>query len=366
MGIAEVRKRIDQIDRELSGLMNSRMELALMAKRLKQSPAKEISGKESDSLACGDAERESEVIRNAEASARGVMPKEFSARIFREIIEESKRLQEKSNALAGFQGEHGAYSEMALQKFSKDAIGIPCREFNDVFSRVKGGELDFGIVPIENSIEGHVDQATDLLMSSGLFIVGEVLMPIHHCLLTLPETDYRDVKAVFSHPQALGQCRAFLERNKLEARPYYDTAGAAMMLLREKPRATAVIASRLCAEIYGMEVLKENIEENDGNTTRFLIIAREMQKEQGDKCTVTFALSHKAGALVSILRDFSDAGINLTKIESRPLRNEPNSYGFIMEFLGSGKDEKILGAMEKAKQHTGWIKLLGCYRGAKK
>jgi prephenate dehydratase/chorismate mutase/prephenate dehydratase len=251
---------------------------------------------------------------------------------------------------------------VAIRALDRLWVPMPCAEFTEVFSGVKNGQLDFGVVPVENSLGGAVAQVNDLLVETELKIVGEIKVPIHHCLLTLPETDHREIKVVYSHPQALSQCRGFISRNKLEARPYYDTAGAAMMISNERPAAAAAIASKLCADIYGLEVLKENIEDHESNLTRFLVLSREKSKEKGSKCSIVFSTVHKSGALFRVLKVFSDGGINLTRIESRPIVKDPGKFGFLLDFQGSDEDGKVIDALEKVKKETSMYKFLGCYK----
>jgi len=236
MDLKETRKNIDKIDSELLKLVSKRMELALRAKKLRNGAEGngnvENVGNGTVSTT-SDEERENEIISNARKQSIGLVAPEFSEKLFRELIDEAKRVQGKNLKLIGFQGEHGAFGEIAVNETGNGAVPIPCLEFADVFEAVENGQLDSGIVPIENSLEGSVNAVNDLLIETDLQIVGEMNIPIHHCLLALPETDYREVKVVYSHPQALGQCRNFLLRNKFEARPYYDTAGAAAMLAND-------------------------------------------------------------------------------------------------------------------------------------
>jgi prephenate dehydratase/chorismate mutase/prephenate dehydratase len=351
MNLEELRERLDLLDSEFIKLLNARMELALRTRKLKAGPA--------------DAAREKEVLEKARKSSVGLARPEFVERLFSEIIAESRKMQEANPVLFGFQGEHGAYGEMAAGSFSRSAVPISCREFADVFSAVEKGQLDFGMVPVENSLEGAVTQVNDLLVDTPLQAVGEVYVPVHHCLLALPETDYRDIRVVYSHPQALAQCRGFISRNRLEPRPFYDTAGAAMMLSNDRPEAAAAIASRLCAKLYGLEVLKENIEDHESNTTRFLVLSRERAGTNGNKCSIIFSTSHRAGALFSVLKVFSDAGINLTRIESRPVRNEPKKFAFLLDFQGNDADPKVASALQKVKADATMFKMLGCYGEAK-
>ncbi|HSB46757.1 MAG TPA: prephenate dehydratase [Candidatus Bilamarchaeum sp.] len=352
MELEELRRKIDGIDSDILKLLNKRMEFALRTRKMK-------SGVE-------DPAREKLVLDSARKHSRGLVRPEFSERIFSDIIAESRALQEKGPRLIGFQGEHGAYSEVAVRSYDKSAVPIPCPEFIDVFEGVGKGQLDCGIVPVENSLEGAVTQVNDLLVDTDLRIAGEVRVPVHHCLLALPETDYRDIKVVYSHPQALAQCRGFVSRNKLEPRPYYDTAGAAMMLSAERPKAAAAIASRLCADIYDLEVLKENIEDHESNTTRFVVLTREKAAGNGNKCSIIFSTAHRAGALYNALKVFSDAGINLTRIESRPIRKDPGKFAFLLDFQGSDTDPKVKAALEEMKKETAMFKFLGCYMEAEK
>jgi prephenate dehydratase/chorismate mutase len=351
MELEEARKKIDLIDSGIIKMLSERMELALRAGKLKDQ--------------IFDPEREKKVIANVISRSHGVLRAGFSEKLFRDIIAESKHLQERGLTLMGFQGEHGAFGEVASNQFNRDMIPIPCREFVDVFNGVANNQIDLGIVPVENSLEGAVTQVNDLLIESDLKIVGEVRIPISHCLLTLPDTDYREIKVVYSHPQALAQCRGFLQRNNLEPRPYYDTAGAAKMLSRDMPKASAAIANRLCAELYNLQVIKENIEDHASNTTRFVVLSNKSNPDGGNKCSLIFATEHRAGKLFNILKLFADAEINLTRIESRPLRSEPGNYAFLLDFQGNDRDEKIINLLEMVKQKTILYKFLGSYEEAK-
>lgn len=347
MNLSQIRKQIDSVDRELLMIINRRMELVVRAGKLKQDVT--------------DPEREAAVLSQVIDQSRGLVSPEFSSGLFKQIMSQAKLLQEGRSQLIGFQGEHGAFSEIAVRAFSKKAIALPHNSFSEVFEGVQSGILDYGVVPVENSLGGAVTQVDDLLIDTDLFIVGEIAMPIHQCLLTLPESDYRDIRVVYSHPQALSQCRGFLARNKLEARAYYDTAGSALMLSKDKPVASAVIASKLCAELYNLEVVKENIEDENTNTTRFVVLSKNPSESAGDKCTISFSTAHKPGALLHILKLFSDAGVNLTRIESRPSPKSPGSYAFLVDFVGSSQDQKIQESLKLVEKETSRFRLLGCY-----
>jgi prephenate dehydratase/chorismate mutase/prephenate dehydratase len=334
-------------DFEILKLLRKRMELSLKALKF-------------DDSFC-EADNELEIRENIKKYS-GIINTDFAENLYREIIFECNRLKERKLILTGFQGEHGAYGELASKKFSSSFIPMPCREFFDVFEGVIQGHLDYGIVPVENSIEGPVNQVNDLLINTDIYITGEVNVPVNHCLLALPDTEPGEIKVVYSHPQALGQCREFINSNRFEAIAFYDTAGAAMMLSEKRPKASGAIASILCKDLYNLKIIKEAIQDNKNNSTRFFVLSREKNKEEGNKCSVVFSTKHRAGELFSVLKIFSDNNINLTRIESRPVRENPEHHAFLIDFYGSIFDEKIVNILEKIKNETIMFKFLGCYK----
>jgi len=350
MDVDAGRKMIDSIDGRIMALLKERMELAVRIGRLK--------------TAAYEPERERQVIGNVCGRSGILVSPGFSESLFRRIMEESIRLQNEGLRLIGFQGEHGAYSEMAALAHDPLAIPISFRDFRDVFQEVASGRVDLGIVPVENSLEGAVTEVNDLLADTGLCIVGEVVLPVRHCLLVRSGTDHRDIRAVCSHPQALAQCRDFISARKLEARPFYDTAGASKMLSEEKHEGMAAIAGALCAGLYNLEIVEENIGDSKANATRFLILATQPSGAPGDKCSIVFTIPHEAGALSSVMTIFSDGAINLTRIESRPLRDHLGRYRFFLDFQGSVEDEAVKEALQHVKEKTRAYKFLGCHKGA--
>jgi prephenate dehydratase/chorismate mutase len=350
MDLDSARKQIDAIDGEIVALLEERMELALRTGKLKQN--------------ISEPGREQRVIENVRRRSRGVMEPDFAEGLYRKVIAESARLQGMGLTLAGFQGERGAYSEAAALAWDPMAAPIPCKDFPLVFADVAAGHLDFGIVPVENSLEGAVTEVNDLLAETELKIAGEVTLPIRHCLLALPGADHRDLRVVYSHPQALAQCRGFIGRHKLEARPFYDTAGASKMLSRERIRSAGVIAGSPSAALYGLEVVSEGIGDHESNSTRFIVLSRTGATSPGDKCSLLFSLIHEAGALSSVMNIFSGAGLNLTRIESRPLKSLPGSYRFFLDFEGSHEDERVIRALQEVEKRTETYSFLGCYKGA--
>jgi prephenate dehydratase len=273
-----------------------------------------------------------------------------------------------------FQGERGAYSEMAaLQYFSKATL-VPKKSFAEAFAAVeKEKEADVAVIPVENSIEGSVGEVYDLLLDTRLAAVGEVYQRVRHCLIANRGVAIKDVKVVHSHPQALGQCRAYLQRKKLDAMPAYDTAGSVRMIKDAKSRDAAAIASRRAAELYGMEILDEGIEDRKNNYTRFLVMSPAAAKKKQPKSSsgshyyktsIIFSVKHVPGALFGILEEFAAGQLNLTKIESRPTKETPWEYNFYVDFEGHATDAPVKKALDAVRERTSYLKVLGSYKKA--
>jgi prephenate dehydratase/chorismate mutase len=347
MNLDDIRRKIDKIDRELLVLLQERMGLAIQSKKFKAKVA--------------DPKREEVVLARAERMNLALVEGSFARQLLRTIIEESKRLQEEDRQMVAFQGEHGAYGEVASRQLVPDGAFIPCLEFVDVFRGVTQERFELGVVPVENSLEGAVTQVNDLLTTTDLKVVGEVKVPVNHCLLAPHETSLEEIRVVYSHPQALAQCNRFLLTNKMEPRPYYDTAGAAKMLARENPRAAAAIASALCAELYDLEIVRTGIEDGAANHTRFLLLSRQAYPGPGDKTSIIFATAHEAGQLFNVLRLFAEAEINLTRIASMPLRSDPGNYSFFLDFEGDIDTPPADDVMRRLEKMAIPIKCLGSY-----
>jgi prephenate dehydratase len=265
-----------------------------------------------------------------------------------------------------FQGEHGAYSEEAARQFfGADVETVPKLAFGDILESIRLGQADHGVLPIENSVAGSINTAYDLLLESDLTIEGEVFVRVRHCLLANAGTTAEAVRQVRSHPQALAQCERYLDARGWQAETAYDTAGAAKDLAACPEPGVAVIASRLAAEIYGLQVLDSGIEDYPFNYTRFFVLGNVTPAPaERNKTSLVLALRHKPGALYACLGEFANRGINLTKLESRPRRNRPWEYVFYLDFEGHATDapcrEALLGMLELAT----FVKVLGSYPAA--
>lgn len=264
-----------------------------------------------------------------------------------------------------YQGVRGAYSEAALlEHFGPEAEAAGFAFSEQVFDAVEEGRVDAGFVPVENSIAGSVGVNNDLLLERKIYAIAESYLPIMHCLLGLPGERLEDVKTVRSHPIALAQCRDFLNARGLSAVPEYDTAGSAELVAARKTPGEAAIASRRCAQAYGLTVLAEGIQSAAVNITRFLAFVREDKvpaRLEREKTSLAFSVHHQPGALLECLQVFADHAINLTKLESRPIPSDPFEYSFFTDFLGGSEDPAAKTALAELDRRARRVKVLGSY-----
>jgi chorismate mutase/prephenate dehydratase len=213
-----------------------------------------------------------------------------------------------------------------------------------------------------NSLEGSISRVYDLLLNSSLKVCGELELRIVHCLIANHEASLDTIKRIYSHPQALGQCQAFLRHLNCELVPTYDTAGSVKFIKEQGVIDGAAVASARAAEIYGMKILAREIEDNPNNFTRFFILAKHDSPPMGkDKTSVVFSVKHKPGALYGAIKEFSDSKINLTKIESRPTRQKAWEYNFYLDFEGHHQDKMVKDTLDKLERHALFLKVLGSY-----
>jgi chorismate mutase / prephenate dehydratase len=275
---------------------------------------------------------------------------------------------EHQNVRVAFQGVKGAYSEdAAFTYFGEGVETMPCQEFADLLEAVDRGRATHGVLPVENSIEGSVTLANDLLLDSDLTVIGEILLPIRHCLIGQPDAELKDIRKVYSHPQALGQSRNFLsEHPEWEKIPSFDTAGSVLMVKQRGLREEAAVASRRAAEQYGMKVLKEGIQNSNKNCTRFFVLEKEPKSENaGDKTALAFTTKHVPGALYKCLGAFAEHGVNITKLESRPRRERPWEYVFFVDIEGSVNEVNVSKALIDLVRKASFVKVFGSFPKAK-
>ncbi len=355
MNLEDLRRKIDAIDARIVELIAERIRVAEAIGQGKKDQRKLVE----------DREREGKVLENVKNLARNKnVSQDDVENIYRQIIVASKRIQGLEVA---FQGEVGAYSEEAAFRFFGSSIEIrPSETLEDVFKIVESEEVQFGVVPIENSLEGSISRVYDLLLDSALKVYGEIGLRVIHCLIASPGTQIESIKKVYSHPQALGQCQAFLKHLDCELIPTYDTAGSVKMIKEKGITDGGAIASARAAEIYGMKIITREIQDNPNNFTRFFILSKQDSPPSGnDKTSIVFSTKHRPGALHEALEEFAIRNINLTKIESRPTRQKPWEYNFYLDFEGHREDKASKGLLENLEKTSLFVKVLGSYPKAR-
>ncbi len=264
-----------------------------------------------------------------------------------------------------FQGEPGAYSEEAIYEHypNQSVTSLPCSSFRLVFEAVSQHACDYGFVPIENSLAGSIYQVYDLLSKNQLWIVGEHYLRVCHCLIANPGTQLNQIHKVISHPQALMQCESYISRHPgMEAEQVYDTAGSVKMLKENGQSGWAAIASKRAAQLYGMDILEEGIEDDPANFTRFFIISRKQIKpEKAAKTSIVYTMKNEPGSLFKTMSVFALRGIDLTKIDSRPLVGKPWEYLFYLDFKGAIDDPVVEHALNNLREFTATLRVFGSY-----
>jgi len=264
-----------------------------------------------------------------------------------------------------FQGERGAYSEAAARSFfGKEIETVPNTTFAEVLENTSLDKTDYSILPVENSLEGSVGESYDLLYSTSLNATGEIYHRIEHCLIANGKLD--EIDTVYSHPQALGQCRKFIESHNMKTIPTYDTAGSVKIVKELNKNSYASIASKTASNIYNIPIIAKNIANNQNNYTRFLILSKKTMDETGnDKTSIIFSIKHEPGSLYRIIENFYKSNVNLTKIESRPTKENAWEYNFYVDFEGHEKSPQISKILDKIRQETLFMKILGSYPSTK-
>jgi prephenate dehydratase len=276
-----------------------------------------------------------------------------------------KNLPKEVAMKVAFQGEPGAYSEEASMGYFVAPETVPCETFEEIFTSVSSGKCEFGLIPIENSLAGSIHQNYDLLLQNQLYIVGETFLRVRHCLIGFPGVTKLEIRKVFSHPQALSQCAGYLRSMGVKSEPTYDTAGSVKLLKALGDHTFAAIASHKAAEIHGMQIIQEGIEDNPENYTRFLAIAPSAVTPTGEaKTSIVFILKNQPGALFKALSVFALREIDLTKIESRPLAGKPWEYLFYIDFIGAVNEKRVKKALDHLGEYALMLRVFGSYARA--
>ncbi len=342
------REQIDHLDDELLKLVNQRAALAQQIGHLKE-----------DGVVLRP-EREAQVLQRLQSGNRGPLSNAAIAALFTEVMSQCRALE--APLPVAYLGPEGTFSELAtLKRFGSAVQGQPCATIDDVFRAVESGAVHYGMVPVENSTEGAIGRTLDLLMQSTLQVCGEMMLAIHQCLLAR-HCEPSAIKAVYSHPQSLGQCQGWLNVHLPHAAliPVASNAEAAR-LAAENPH-SAAIAGKQAAANFGLSVCVENIEDDARNTTRFLVLGNQQVAPSGnDKTSLVLSAANRPGAVHDLLVPLAKYGVSMTKLESRPSRSGLWEYVFYMDIEGHQADVKVAAALAELKQVAAFVKILGSY-----
>jgi chorismate mutase / prephenate dehydratase len=350
--LKQCREQIDRIDDELLRLFNERARLA-----------QEIGHAKGDSAVLRP-EREAQVLRRMGETNPGPLPAASVTRLFTEVMSNCRALEAPISV--AYLGPEGTFSEQAtIKRFGNAVHGEPCASIDDIFRTVEGGSALYGVVPVENSSEGAVGRTLDLLLQSPLKVCGEVMLPVHQCLMS-HQTDRALIKRVYSHPQSLGQCQGWLNANLPHAERIAEASNAeAARLASTHMHDGAAIAGVQAAKNYGVPVLEENIEDDSRNTTRFLVIGdQEVAPSGRDKTSLVMSATNRPGAVHDLLVPLAKHGVSMTRLESRPARSGLWEYVFFADVEGHQQDEKVAAALAELKQAAAFLKVLGSYPAA--
>ncbi len=358
--LVKIRAEIDEIDQQILTLINARADCAMRVAEVKQAQM----------VSTGEVpvyyrpEREAQVLARVMELNKGPLPKEEVARIFREIMSGCLALERP--LAVGYLGPLGTFTEVAALKHFGHAVDTrPLTTISDVFRDVDAGNLDYGVVPIENSTEGMVTHTLECFLDSPLCICGEVEMRIHQALMVKPGVPIDSVKTVCSHQQSLAQCRLWLDANLPSAiRQSVSSNAEAARLVSESMTSDglAAVAGERAAETYGLETIAGSIEDRPDNTTRFLVIGKQSTESSGiDKTSVIVAVKNQPGALYRLLEPFERHGIDMTRLESRPSHSGIWSYRFFIDFKGHIDDTTVQVFLDDIRAHSAELKILGSY-----
>ncbi len=378
-----LRKEIDCIDKELIKLFEKRMEKVLRIAKYKYENnfpilniyrEEQVLSKNTNYLKNKYFQKSAQEFLNSIMSISRSIQKD---QLRNYINKNDKKEHETKNTIykskeneyiAGFQGVPGSFSEQALiEYFGEDAKTKNLNEFEDVFKALKNDKIDYGVLPIENSSTGGISETYDLLRKYGLYIIGEKCLKVDHNLLVIKGTKIEDIKEVYSHPQAFQQSREFFRTHaKWRLIPYSNTAISAKFIKNENSKTKAAVSSKKAAQLYDLDILKSNINFNQSNYTRFIVIGKNLEiSNDCNKISILFSILHKPGTLFNILKYFAENNLNMTKIESRPIVDKSWEYFFYIDFEGCLKDEVVKETIKLIEKDSIYFKLLGNYKSHK-
>lgn len=349
--LAELRSEIDRVDDELLRLLNARATLVGRVAQLK----------ERMQVPFYVPSRERQIIERLMAANPGPFPTQSIRGVFQEIF--SACLSLERTVRVAYLGPEGTFTHLAAKRqFGLSARTLPTGTIADVFREVEGGAADFGVVPVENSTEGVVNHTLDTFVDSDLKVSAEIILPVSHSLVGRAGLELAQIERVYSHPQALAQCRRWLSTNLPRAALVESSSTSDAARRAAEDSHGAAVASEMAARLHQLEILRQRIEDVTGNVTRFLVIGRQQAEPTGrDKTSILFTTRDAPGSLHRVLGAFADRGLNLTRIESRPSRRRPWEYVFFADLEGHQRDAGVAEALDAVRGHCEQLKVLGSY-----
>jgi chorismate mutase / prephenate dehydratase len=368
--LESLRQKINETDKELVGLFIERM--ALVTKVGNYKAAK--------NLKIYDPVREKEIIERFVSGVKDDFNIKYVEQFLENLMFLSRRAQgdimgrkqetikfvsSNEPRIIGYQGVSGCYSyQVGLEYFGEEVETLSCRSFRDVFEALAKGKIQYGVLPIENSTSGSINDVYDLLREYEFHIVGEKCLQVEHRLLGVEGAELSDIREVYSHQQGLIQCsRYLLGHPEWKQMPYFDTAGSAEYVAQEGLKSKACIAGEKAASVYGLSVISQNIQDNKNNSTRFVVISKEkVENEKADKVSLILSVPHRPGTLYGILKHFAEGNCNLMKIESRPLEGKAWEYFFYIDFGGDVNEKGTRDILARIEKESSYFRLLGNYK----
>ncbi len=349
MSLNKLRQKIDKVDQNIINLLNQRTEITLQIGQLKKNEGK--------SIYCPDRERE--ILKKIVLLNKGPIKPPALEAIYREIMSSSLSLEK--NLKIAFLGPKATFThQAALKRFGSQLEYLSCDSIADVFTEVEKENADYGVVPIENTIEGAVNHTLDMFMDSYLKICAQIILGISHNLLALCSPE--KIKRVYSNPMVFGQCRVWLQKNLANAELIEVPSTTRASQIAAKEKNSSAIASVLAAKIYGLNLVARGIEDSPHNITRFFVIGKTEVPATGyDKTSLMFSIVDKVGALHEMLASFRKNGVNLSKIESRPSKRKAWDYYFFLDLEGHVNEEKVKKALSELGTKCKFLKILGSY-----
>jgi len=349
--LKQYRAQIDRIDDELLRLFNERAKLAQQI------------GHEKNGSAVLRPEREAQVLRRMQEANSGPLSSEAVTQLYTELMSQCRALE--APLRVAYLGPPGSFSEAAMRKrFGQGAAGLPCDSFDEIFRAAESGNANYGVVPVENSSEGMIGHNLDSLLQTPVKVCGEVMLQVHQCLMS-HQPGKAAIKRVYSHPQSLGQCRNWLNANLPKVERIAVSSNSEAARLAAEQRDSAAVGGKQAAELYGVPVLAENIEDDPRNTTRFVIIgSQEVAPSGKDKTSLVMSAANRPGAVHDLLTPLARHGVSMTKLESRPARSGLWEYVFFVDIEGHQQDAKVASALAELKKSATFLKVLGSYPSA--